>query len=139
MQIGLRTTKSVKKIGCSVLKTMIESDKLVINDFEILQELFRFSARGESFEAEEGNDDLVMTLVLFAWMISQPYIKELINSDIRRSYVSMNEQRIEDELTPFGMIDTGVSEFDDDVSIAVSDDRWLLTDNITELPPRYVH
>ena len=139
MQIGLRTTKSVKKIGCSVLKTLIESDKLFINDFEILQELYRFSAKGESFEAEEGNDDLVMTLVLFAWMINQPYIKDLINNDIRKSYVSMNEQRMEEELTPFGMINNGQSDFDDDVSVAVSDDRWLLADNMPELPPRYVH
>lgn len=139
MQIGLRTTKSVKKIGCSVLKTMVESDRLIINDFDILQELFRFSAKGESFEAEEGHDDLVMTLVLFSWLINQPYIKELINNDVRRSYVSMNEQRIEDELTPFGMIDNGQSDFPDDVSVAVSDDRWLLADNTPDLPPRYVH
>lgn len=139
MQIGLRTTKSVKKIGCSVLKTMIESDRLIINDFDVLQELFRFSAKGESFEAEEGHDDLVMTLVLFSWLINQPYIKELINNDVRKSYVTMNEQRIEEELTPFGMIDNGQGDFPDDVSIAVSDDRWLLTDNSPDLPPKYVH
>ena len=139
MQIGLRTTKSVKKIGCSVLKTMIESDKLVINDFEILQELFRFSAKGESFEAEEGHDDLVMTLVLFSWMISQPYIRDLINSDIRKTYVEMNEQRIEEELTPFGMIDSGLSDLTEDIHVAVSDDRWLLADPDQHNRPTYTH
>lgn len=139
MQIGLRTTKSVKKIGCSVLKTMIESDKLIINDFEILQELFRFSARGESFEAEEGHDDLVMTLVLFSWMISQPYIRDLINSDIRKTYVEMNEQRIEEELTPFGMIDSGQNDLAEDVHVAVRDDRWLLSEPDQHNRPSHLH
>lgn len=139
MQIGLRTTKSVKKIGCSVLKTLIESDRFIINDFDVLQELFRFSAKGESFEAEEGNDDLVMTLVLFAWMINQSYIKDLINNDVRKSYVLMNEQRIEEELTPFGMIDNGQDDMPADTHLAVSDDSWLLVDNAPDLPPKYVH
>lgn len=139
MQIGLRTTKSVKKIGCSVLKTLIESDRFIVNDFDVLQELFRFSAKGESFEAEEGNDDLVMTLVLFAWMINQSYIKDLINNDIRKSYVLMNEQRIEEELTPFGMIDNGQDDMPADTHLAVSDDSWLLVDNAPDLPPKYVH
>lgn len=139
MQIGLRTTKSVKKIGCSVLKTLVESDKLIINDFDVLQELFRFSAKGESFEAEEGNDDLVMTLVLFAWMINQSYIKDLINNDVRKSYVLMNEQRIEEELTPFGMIDNGQDDLPADTHLAVADDSWLLVDNVPDLPPKYVH
>lgn len=139
MQIGLRTTKSVKKIGCSVLKTMIESDKLIINDFDILQELFRFSARGESYEAEEGNDDLVMTLVLFAWMIHQPYVKEMISSDLRKAYVSMNEQRIEEELMPFGMIDDGQSGVAEEYSVAVSDDRWLMAEPDEYGRPGYMH
>lgn len=139
MQIGVRTTKSVKKIGCSVLKTLIESNKLVINDFEILQELFRFSAHGESFEAEEGNDDLVMTLVLFSWMVSQPYIRDMINSDVRKMYVDMNQQKIEEDLTPFGMINDGQSDLAADISVAVSDDRWLLADPDSQNRPSYFH
>lgn len=127
MQIGVKTSKSVKKIGCSVLKTLIESDRLFINDHEILQELYRFSAKGESFEAEEGNDDLVMTLVLLAWMINQPYIKEVINNDVRRSFSETNQRMIEDDLTPFGLIDDKQPE-ETEVVKAVSDDRWLLFD-----------
>ena len=75
--MGVRTTKQLKRVGCSTLKTIIENDKLVINDFDILQELTAFSVKGNSFEAEEGyNDDLVMCLVLFAWLSNQEYFKD---------------------------------------------------------------
>jgi hypothetical protein len=63
---GIRTTKSVKRLGCSIMKNLIESEKLIIQDFDTISELSTFIAKGGSFEAEEGrHDDLVMTLVLF--------------------------------------------------------------------------
>ena len=75
-QLGLRMTKGTKKIGTSNLKSLIESDKLIINDFDIIAELSTFIARGKSFEAEQGaNDDLVMCLVIFSWMANQRYFK----------------------------------------------------------------
>ena len=70
-RLGVRTTKSVKRVGCMNLKTQVESDKLIINDERILYELFRFVNIGESYEAEEGHDDLVMCCVLFAWAMGQ--------------------------------------------------------------------
>ncbi|BCV02998.1 MAG: hypothetical protein CM15mV59_1210 [Caudoviricetes sp.] len=38
-QLGVRTTAAVKKLGCSNLKTMIEDNKLLTCDYEIISEL----------------------------------------------------------------------------------------------------
>ena len=109
-QMGIRTTPALKRIGCAMLKTIIENDRMIINDFEILSELTSFVAnkRGTSYEAEEGrNDDLVMCLIFFAWLSQQDYFKELTDIDIRKNLYKLNEQALEDELTPFGFIDNG--------------------------------
>ncbi|NBP58953.1 hypothetical protein EBU71_20890, partial [bacterium] len=57
---GVRTTNAVKKLGCSNFKTLIENDKLIIQDYHTVQEMFRFIHKGSSYAAEEGNDDCVM-------------------------------------------------------------------------------
>jgi len=109
-QPGVRTTSSLKRIGCSMLKTIIENDRLVLNDFDILAELTTFVAnkRGTSYEAEDGqNDDLVMCLVLFAWLSQQDYFKELTDIDIRKNLYELNAKALEDDLVPFGFIDKG--------------------------------
>ncbi len=106
---GVRTTQAVKKIGCSLLKGMIEEDKLLINDFDTIQELVSFVSKKSSFAADEGhNDDLVMTLVLFAWMTSQAYFKEFSDIDIRKTLYEEQIKRMEEDLTPFGIIHTGL-------------------------------
>ena len=109
-QMGIRTTPALKRIGCAMLKTIIENDRMIINDFEILSELTSFVAnkRGTSYEAEEGrNDNLVMCLIFFAWLSQQDYFKELTDIDIRKNLYKLNEQALEDELVPFGFIDNG--------------------------------
>ena len=108
---GVRTTSSVKKIGCSNFKTLIENDKLIINDFDTIQEMFRFVHKGTSFEAEEGNDDLVMCCVLFSWMTDQVYFRELTSVDFRKRLELENERRLEDNLLPFGIKDDGIQEY----------------------------
>jgi hypothetical protein len=81
---GVRTTKQVKKIGCSNLKSLVEEDKLIIPDYDIISELTTFVTNGDTFAAEDGsNDDLVTTLVLFGWLVDQQYFKELSNQNIR--------------------------------------------------------
>lgn len=113
-QLGVKTTHPVKKVGCSVLKSLIEEDKLLVEDFDIISELTTFVSKGDTFEAEPGyHDDLVMTLVLFAWMTSQPYFKDFTNIDIRRLIYEDQIKRIEEDLTPFGMIDDGLVADDD--------------------------
>ena len=104
---GLRTTLKTKKIGCSNLKTLIESNKLQLNDFEVINELSTFVAHGSSYAAQNGKtDDLVMTLVMFGWMTTQDYFKNLTDTDYVRDLREEKEQDV-DNLLPFGFVDAG--------------------------------
>lgn len=125
--LGVKTSKAVKRVGCSNFKTMVESDRFEVNDIDLLQEMYRFTAKGDSYEAEEGNDDLVMCCVLFSWLIQQPYVKELTNTDVRSSLFQENESLIEESMTPFGIIDDGQDVFQDQpvVAVANGDGNWL--------------
>lgn len=110
-QFGVRTTEVVKRTGCSILKSLVEADRLIIQDFDMIKELFAFVSKKNSFEAEVGyNDDLVMTLVLFGWLSTQPYFKDLSAMDIRKDIYQETITKLEEEMTPFGFIDDGVEE-----------------------------
>jgi len=110
-QLGLRMTKGTKKIGTSNLKSLIEGDQLIINDFEIIAELSTFIAKGKSFQAESGaSDDLVMCLVIFAWLSNQRYFKELTDVDVRGQLFSEQQNAIESDMAPFGFIDNGLDD-----------------------------
>ena len=107
--IGLRTTAQVKRIGCSTLKDLIEEDKLLILDFDVISELTSFCVRGKSYSAVEGcNDDLVMCLVLFSWCAQQRYFRELMDQELREKLFLDRVKEIQDDLTPFGFIETGL-------------------------------
>ena len=122
-QLGIRTTKSVKKIGCSNLKTLIENDQLIINDFDTVAELSSFTQRGGSYEAEAGHhDDLVMTCVLFAWLSSQQYFKELTDLDVRQKLAREHEESMDHEMLPFGIINDGLEE---ESIVDAGGDRWF--------------
>ena len=109
IQMGLKMSPQVKRIGCSNLKTLIESDKLLINDFDTISELATFVAQKNSFEAEEGaNDDLVMTLVMFSWITTQTYFREIVNHDIRKQMQLENMNQVDDETLPEPIIDDGL-------------------------------
>jgi hypothetical protein len=118
---GIRTTKTVKKIGCANLKTLIENNKLIINDFDTIAEMNTFVRVRDSFSAEEGNnDDLVMGLVIFSWLVAQSYFKDSTNIDIRKLMLSENNMLDDESLTPVGIFDDGRKE-----EIIVSgDDIW---------------
>jgi hypothetical protein len=120
---GIRTTKSVKKIGCSNLKTIVESNKLLINDFETIEELATFVEDRDTYKAEEGcHDDLAMTLVLFGWLITQPYFKDLTNSDIRRNLAQETMKDVHDDLLPAGFFDDGGAAHSMDTGASVDPD-----------------
>lgn len=109
--LGIRMTAAVKKLGCSNLRTLIEDDKLLTNDYEIISEMTTFIQRNSTFMAEEGcNDDLVMCLVIFAWLVAQPYFKEMTNDDIRKRIYEEQEDQIEADMSPFGFISTGLED-----------------------------
>lgn len=105
---GIRTTKTVKAIGCSMLKLLVEQRQLIINDHGTIHELSRFSRKGSSYEAEPGcNDDLVMGLVLFAWMSDQQYFKDLTDINTLMKLRDKSDEELENDLVPFGFIETG--------------------------------
>ena len=126
---GIRTTKSVKSIGCSMIKLLVEQNQLIINDFETIREFSTFSQKGTSYEAEPGNhDDLVMCLVLFGWLSNQRFFKELTDINTVINLKEMNEEKVFSELVPFGMIDDGQNEFEDPKPVTAkgNDYSWLL-------------
>ena len=110
-QLGVRTTKAVKRVGCSNLKQLIEDSKMIIEDLEIINELSTFIIKGQSFEADEGcNDDLVACLFLFAWATDQQYFKELSDQDIRATMMKEQQDALEQDMAPFGFIVDGLED-----------------------------
>ena len=110
-QLGVITDKKVKRIGCSNFKSMVEEKKMIIRDADTISEISTFIQRKNSYSADEGyHDDLVMPLVLFSWLTTNTYFKELTNINIRKELYEARIRMIEDEVTPFGFINNGEEE-----------------------------
>ena len=128
-QLGVKMSKTVKKVGCSNLKTIIEDDKLIFKDYEIISELTTFIQKHNSFEAEEGcNDDLAMCLVIFAWLVCQEYFKEMTDQDIRQRIYNDQKNQIEQDMAPFGFIVDGQ---EDDTFVDSDGDLWSSDKDVT--------
>ena len=124
-QLGVRTTKAVKKIGCSNLKQLVEDNKLIVEDFDVINELSTFIVKGSSHEADDGcNDDLVACLFIFGWVTDQTYFKELTNNDIREQMYKENQDQLEQDMAPFGFMVNGLE--DDNIGEMVDEygTRW---------------
>ena len=114
--LGLRMTKAAKRVGCSNLKSLLEGDKMIIQDFDTIAELSTFISKGKSYEAEDGcNDDLVMCLVMFAWLANQQYFKELVNIDMRNALFAEQQNALEQDMAPFGFMDDGLNEHESEI------------------------
>jgi len=110
-QMGVKMSKTVKAQGCSNLKTLIEEDKLIVRDYNIVAEFTTFIQNKNSFEADEGyNDDLVMCLVIFSWLVQQEYFKEMTDQDIRKRIYDEQKNQIEQDMAPFGFILDGLED-----------------------------
>ena len=110
-QLGVRTTKAVKKIGCSNLKQLVEDNKIIVEDFDCINELSTFIVKGSSFEADDGcTDDLVACMFIFGWATDQTYFKELTNNDIRQQMFAEQQDQIEQDMAPFGFIVDGLED-----------------------------
>jgi hypothetical protein len=110
-QFGVNTDKRVKRIGCQNFKALVEEKKLLIQDIDIISEISTFIEVKGSYEADDGyNDDLVMTLVLFAWLTTQSYFKDLNDVNLREIMYHNKMKQIEEELTPFGFLDDGLQD-----------------------------
>ena len=110
-QMGVKMSTTVKKTGCANMKQLIEDDKLLISDYDVIAELTTFIQKGQAWEAEDGcNDDLAMCLVMFSWLATSDYFRELNDADVRhRMYMEQKEQ-IEADMAPFGFISDGLDE-----------------------------
>ena len=134
VSFGIKTTTPVKKIGCANLKTLVETKKLIIEDFDIISELNTFVKVRDSYEAEEGNhDDLVMALVLFSWLTSQTFFRETTNSDIRRRLMEESKMHLEDEYMPIGIFDDGKEE----EKMYDGEDIWTVAKNRGYMPSTF--
>jgi len=122
--LGLRTTTQVKRLGCSLFKNLVETQKLLITDKDIISEISTFTEQKGSFKADEGyHDDLVMSLVIFSWATNELYFKELTNSNLRMALYEQQTKQIEENLTPFGIVNTGIPE--EGKPERVGDDVWF--------------
>ena len=126
-QLGVRMSQAVKKLGCSNLKTLMEDDKIITNDYDIIAELTTFVQKKQSWEAEDGcHDDLAMCLVIFAWLVAQDYFKEMTDTDVRKRIYEEQKNQIEQDMAPFGFMSDGLDDEDDFVD--GNGDRWMKAD-----------
>jgi hypothetical protein len=103
---------------------MIEADKVMFKDYDIISELTTFISKSNSFEADDGcNDDLAMCLVIYAWLVCQDYFKELTDQDVRKRLYEEQKNAIEQDMAPFGFMDDG---FEDTSFVDNDGDRWTL-------------
>ena len=121
-QLGVKMSTTVKKVGCSNLKALIEEDKLLLSDYDIISELTTFIQRGQAWEAEEGcNDDLAMCLVIFSWLAMSDYFKELHDADVRQRIYLAQKEQIEADMAPFGFVSDGL---EDETFVDPEGDVW---------------
>ena len=127
-QLGIRTTSVTKRLGCASLKSLIERDQLITEDLNTINELISFVSKRQSYEADDGHhDDLVMCLVIFSWLTTQSYFKELMNIDTRTKLFEDKMKQIEEDVLPFGFISDGSHEnqfTDDDGTMWTVDDGF---------------
>ena len=111
VQLGVKMSTTVKKTGCANMKQLIEDDKLIFQDYDIISELTTFIQKGQAWEAEEGcNDDLAMCLVIFSWLATTDYFRELHDSDVRARMYMEQKEAIEADMAPFGFISDGMED-----------------------------
>jgi len=106
--LGVEMTRKVKRLGCSAIKDILENSKLDIVDENTILEISTFEARGESYEASDGNhDDLMMNLVMFGYFVSTQYFSDMTNIDLKQMLFDQRMKEIEEDIVPFGFIDDG--------------------------------
>jgi len=127
--LGIEITRKTKRLGCSAFKDILENNKIKIVDEKTIMEISTFEARGQSYEASDGNhDDLVMNFVMFGYFVSTQYFSDMTDINLKEMLFKQKMQEIEDDMVPFGIIDDG-SEYID--QIERNDNSWA-TDIITD-------
>lgn len=131
---GIRTTKKTKRVGCANLKDVIEKQQILITDYWFINQLSTFvQSDSGSYQADDGFfDDVVMCGVLFGWLITQPWFKDLTNKDIRLKMYEQSVHQIEEDLVPFGFYSNGLEEedrFQEGYESAPTGDKFMYDNN----------
>ena len=106
--LGIEMNRKIKRLGCSGIKDILEENKLDISDENTILEISTFVAKGQSFEASEGNhDDLMMNLVMFGYFATSSYFTELTDINMKEVMFQQRMKEIEEDILPFGFIDDG--------------------------------
>jgi hypothetical protein len=133
-QLGVNTDKRVKRIGCFTFKSLLEEKKLLVFDADVISEISTFIQVRDSYQADDGyHDDLVMPLVLFSWLTTNPYFREMSDVNIREAMYQERIKQIEEEVVPFGFIMNG----GEDELIVEDGDIWKEEKEKPHLPPGY--
>ena len=120
-RLGVEMNRKVKRIGCSGIKDLLEENKLEIVDQNTILECSTFIAKGQSYEASDGNhDDLMMNLVMFGYFATGNYFTQLTDVDIKNMMFEQQMKEIEDDVLPFGFIDDGI----DAAEVEDQNDQW---------------
>ena len=107
-RLGVEITRKTKRLGCSGIKDLLENNKLDIHDEQTILECSTFEARGQSYEASDGNhDDLIMNLVMFGYFINTDRFRDLTDINIKEMLYKNRISEIENDIPPFGFMDTG--------------------------------
>jgi len=130
---GLQMNVLSKRIGCSNLKSIVENDQLIIRDDQAIKQLKRFAVKGKSYAAEEGHDDIVMAMVMLAWMVDQGYIKNSTDVNLRTVIADLNRDRIDKDTLPFGF-NTNDPIVDAPVAVNRNNDAWIFAEKQDEEP-----
>ena len=113
--IGINMNRKVKRLGCSSIKDLLENNKLKIVDEKTIVEISTFVARGQSYEASDGNhDDLMMNLVMFGYFTSTQFFGDMTDIDIKQMLFEKKMKEIEDDIVPFGFVDDG-TEYNNEI------------------------
>ena len=116
--LGIEMNRKVKRLGCSAIKDILETNKVLIVDENTIMEISTFVAKGQSYEASEGNhDDLMMNLVMFGYFATSNYFGDLTNINLKEMMFDKRMKEIEDDIVPFGFTDDGLDDIQKDLEL----------------------
>jgi len=128
-KMGIEINRKTKRLGCSGIKDLLEENKLDIVDENTILEISTFCARGQSYEASDGNhDDLMMNLVMFGYFTTDSRFNDLTDIDMKQMLFQSRMDSIEADLVPFGFHDNN------DEYIDMLEDQETMKDKNWSIP-----
>jgi len=128
--LGIEINRKTKRLGCSAIKDILENNKLNIVDEQTILEISTFEARGQSYEASDGNhDDLMMNLVMFGYFVSTQYFADMTDINLKDMLFKQRMKEIDDDMVPFGFIDDGTDAIN---QIENAEDPWKIREENTD-------